>query len=176
MGEPVPETFHYVLALGSNRRHVRHGPPARVITATIAALQESGCDIKCIAKTIHTAPIGPSIRRYANSAILVATDKQPQQLLSLCKTIERQFGPRTGKRWSQRTLDIDIILWSKGPFASPTLIIPHPLFRVRDFVLKPLESIVPNWRDPLTGLTIRQLLAQLQKKSAKVVDRRPNPD
>ena len=160
----MPETYLYVLALGSNRRHVRHGPPARVLTAAIATLQESGCDIKCIAKTIHTNPIGPSNRSYANSAILVATDKQPQQLLASCKKIERQFGPRTGKRWSQRTLDIDIILWSQGPYASPSLTIPHPLFRTRDFVLKPLETIVPKWRDPLTGFTIRQLLSQLQKE------------
>lgn len=166
----MPETYHYVLALGSNRRHVRYGNPARTLIAAFAALEDAGCVIEHIANIIHTNPIGPSIRRYANSAALISTSKEPQQLLSTCKEIERQFGPRSGQRWSQRTLDVDIILWSEGPFTSSSLTIPHRLFRSRDFVLKPLETIVPQWRDPITGFTIRQLLAQLQKEMRKVVD------
>lgn len=172
----MTEFYHYALAFGSNRRHVSYGPPARILTAALTELEVAGCEILCVADTIHTAPIGPSNRSYANNAAIIKTDKQPQQLLALCKEIERQFGARRGQRWSQRTLDIDIILWSEGPYASSTLIIPHPLFRTRDFVLKPLASIAPNWRDPLTSLSIRQHLAQLQKEKRKVVDRRANPD
>lgn len=172
----VAKAFHYVVALGSNRRHAQHGPPALVLKAAICSLEGLGHNILAVAPIINTSPIGPSSRRYANSAVLISTDVAPEQLLVQTQYLERLFGRRIGQRWSQRTLDIDIILWSEGPFSSPTLIIPHPLFRIRDFVLKPLLRIVPQWRDPVSCYTIRQLLAQLQKKNAKVVDRRVKPD
>jgi 2-amino-4-hydroxy-6-hydroxymethyldihydropteridine diphosphokinase len=58
-------------------------------------------------------------------------------------------------------LDLDIVLWSGGSYAAPDLIVPHPLFRVRDFVLAPAAQIAASWRDPVTGLTVRQLHARL---------------
>jgi 2-amino-4-hydroxy-6-hydroxymethyldihydropteridine diphosphokinase len=67
-------------------------------------------------------------------------------------------------------IDLDIILWSEGACAGPGLIVPHPEFRRRFFVLDPLAELVPLWRDPLTGLTVRQLRARLARPSP--VDRR----
>jgi 2-amino-4-hydroxy-6-hydroxymethyldihydropteridine diphosphokinase len=67
-------------------------------------------------------------------------------------------------------LDLDIILWSGGSFAETDLIVPHPAFRQRDFVLRPLVAIAPHWRDPLTGLHTRQLLQRFHRPSP--VDRR----
>ena len=58
-------------------------------------------------------------------------------------------------------IDLDLILWSGGAWSSPGLTVPHPLFRQRAFVLRPLVDIVPNWRDPLTGRTIRHFAARL---------------
>jgi 2-amino-4-hydroxy-6-hydroxymethyldihydropteridine diphosphokinase len=58
-------------------------------------------------------------------------------------------------------LDLDIILWSGGAWPGPGPIIPHPAFRKRDFVLQPLAEIAPAWRDPITGLSIRQLYVRL---------------
>jgi 2-amino-4-hydroxy-6-hydroxymethyldihydropteridine diphosphokinase len=66
-------------------------------------------------------------------------------------------------------LDLDIILWSEGAWEGRGLVIPHPAFRGRRFVLEPLAEIAPGWRDPLTSATIRQLLARLGR--AKPVDR-----
>jgi 2-amino-4-hydroxy-6-hydroxymethyldihydropteridine diphosphokinase len=60
-------------------------------------------------------------------------------------------------------IDLDIILWSDGAWASNGLTVPHPEFRRRDFVLRPLAAIVPDWRDPLTGRTIRQLAARRRR-------------
>ncbi|MBO0749759.1 MAG: 2-amino-4-hydroxy-6-hydroxymethyldihydropteridine diphosphokinase [Porphyrobacter sp.] len=116
------------------------------------------------APVIETEPVGPSIRRYANSAAVIETRLKPQSLLALLKRIEHDFGRRPGgQRWRARVLDLDIILWSGGPFASPELTIPHRLFRERDFVLRPAAEIAPEWRDPLTDLTIRQLHARLTR-------------
>ncbi len=61
-------------------------------------------------------------------------------------------------------LDLDIILWERGPWASPGLIVPHPAFRERRFVLAPATAVAPAWRDPVTGLTLRQLRARLTRR------------
>jgi len=78
------------------------------------------------------------------------------------KAIETAFGRRRGQRWTDRVIDLDIILWSDGAWAGDGLIVPHPEFRRRDFVLRPLGAIVPDWRDPVTGRTVRQLAARIR--------------
>lgn len=113
---------------------------------------------------IASAPVGPSQRRYANSAAQIATALEPPQLLALLKRVERAFGRRRGgQRWRSRVLDLDIVLWSGGAFVSRELTIPHPLFRERDFVLAPAAAIAPHWRDPLGNLTLRQIHARLTR-------------
>jgi len=152
----------YVLALGSNVRHVRLGRPADVIRAALREIEAAGCELEGVSPIHDSAPMGPSRRRYANAAALVATSLEPEELLQSLKAIERRFGrPRMGRRWSARVLDLDIVLWSGGAWASPDLVIPHVAFREREFVLRPAASVAPQWRDPLTGLSVRQLLARL---------------
>lgn len=149
-------THHYVIALGSNLRG-RHGSPRQELAAAVAAIG----GVVAQSRVIETAPLGPSRRRFANAAILIASTETPAELLVRLKQIERGFGRRRGRRWDARVIDLDLILWSGGAWSSPGLTIPHPLFRARDFVLHPLVRIVPDWRDPLTGRTIRQLAACL---------------
>jgi len=149
-------THHYVIALGSNRRG-RHGSPRQELAAAVAAIG----GVVAHSRVIETAPLGPSRRRFANAAILVESTETPAELLARLKQIERGFGRRRGRRWDTRVIDLDLILWSGGAWSSPGLTIPHPLFRQRAFVLRPLVRIVPDWRDPLTGRTIRQLAARL---------------
>jgi 2-amino-4-hydroxy-6-hydroxymethyldihydropteridine diphosphokinase len=57
-------------------------------------------------------------------------------------------------------LDLDIVLWSGGAWSSPDLTVPHIAFRERGFVLDPAAAIAPAWRDPVSGLTLRQLAAR----------------
>jgi len=144
----------YVIALGSNRRG-RHGAPEAELRAALDAI---GGVVKA-SPVIATAPLGPSRRRFANAAALIESGEAPPELLARLKRIERDFGRRRGRRWDSRVMDLDIILWSGGAWASPGLTVPHPQFRARGFVLRPLNVIVPDWRDPLTGRTVRQLTA-----------------
>jgi 2-amino-4-hydroxy-6-hydroxymethyldihydropteridine diphosphokinase len=135
-----------------------------VLAAALDRLAAEGLRVVAAAPVIATDPIGPSIRRYANSAAVVETALEPPALLALLKRIEREFGRRPGgQRWRARVLDLDVVLWSGGAFASADLTIPHPLFRERAFVLIPAARIAPGWRDPLTGLTLRQLRARLTR-------------
>jgi 2-amino-4-hydroxy-6-hydroxymethyldihydropteridine diphosphokinase len=135
-----------------------------VLAEALRELEREGMTVVAAAPVLLTDPIGPSLRRYANSAAVIETGLEPPQLLALLKRVERQFGRRPGgQRWISRVLDLDIVLWSGGPFVEPGLTVPHPLFRLRAFVLEPAARIAPAWRDPVTGLTVRQLHARLTR-------------
>lgn len=164
----------YAIGLGSNRPHHRHGSPRRILEAALAALEMEGVQIVALSPIIATPPLGPSRRTFANAAAIVRTTLTPPELLQCLKRMERTFGRRTARRWGERTLDLDIILWSGGRWRSPQLQIPHGAFRERAFVLHPLAHIAPQWRDPATALTVRHLRARLKK--SKPVDRPAKPD
>jgi 2-amino-4-hydroxy-6-hydroxymethyldihydropteridine diphosphokinase len=153
----------YIVAAGSNRCG-RHGRPEAEVAAAWAALARKGKYRVTPSPTVASAPIGPSIRRYANAVALVRTRAGPEKLLRRLKKIERRFGRRPGQRWGARVIDLDIVLWSGGNYAAPGLIVPHPAFRTRRFVLDPLVRLAPAWRDPVTRLSIRQLHARLTRR------------
>lgn len=156
--------MEYLIALGSNQRHHLYGDPRNVLEAALTALEANGIRVLAAAPAMASAPIGPSRRRYANGAALVETDLLPDELLPALKGIERAFGrTRGGQRWASRVLDLDIVLWADGAWSSPGLTVPHIAFRTRDFVLRPASTVAPLWRDPLSGLTLRQLAARLMK-------------
>lgn len=150
-------TERYLIALGSNVRHHRYGLPPMVLRAALAELEQAGLRIERASHIVATAPLGPSPRRYANAAVVLAADMAPDALLHALKAIERRFGRRGGRRWAARVLDLDIVLWDGGAWRSPGLTIPHVAFRQRRFVLEPAAAIAPAWRDPLSGRTLRQL-------------------
>ena len=159
----------YAIALGSNRRHGRHGAPERVIAAALAALGAAGVAVIAASPVIRTAALGPAGRGFANAAALVETPLPPPALLALLKRIERDFGRRRGRRWGARVLDLDILLWSGGAWPSfpravrpGRLAVPHPGLPARAFVLDPLIRITPEWRDPRSGRTVRQMRARLR--------------
>jgi 2-amino-4-hydroxy-6-hydroxymethyldihydropteridine diphosphokinase len=169
---PAPPQ-RYLIALGSNVRHARHGAPAAVLRAAIRAIETHGLAVEAVSPTISSAPLGPSRRRYANAAAIVAGDLMPPALLLLLQRIEHDFGRvRRGQRWRARTLDLDVILWSGGvwrqaPRTAPALRIPHPEYRKRTFVLTPAAAIAPHWRDPETGRRIKHLNARLTRSTPR---------
>ena len=167
----------YLLALGSNQRHHRHGAPQQVLRAAVDALAAAGIAVLAVSAIMPSAPLGPSRRRYANAALIVRSILTPPELLGALKAVEHQFGRRRGgRRWGARVLDLDIVLWQGGAWFSPGLTVPHVAFRERRFVLRPAARIAPHWRDPLTGLTLRQLDARLTRvPSRRLTQPRPLP-
>jgi 2-amino-4-hydroxy-6-hydroxymethyldihydropteridine diphosphokinase len=153
----------YLIALGSNRRS-RQGSPAATVRAAAAAIGAVRLS------TVRATPaLGPAGRSFANAAAIIHSDFDPPELLARLKAVERAFGRRFGRRWGPRPIDLDIILWSAGAWEDPGLVVPHPEFRRRRFVLEPLVELAPAFRDPLTGASLRQLLHRLQRRRA--VDR-----
>lgn len=161
----------YIVALGSNRRHPSYGCPRDVVAAAVDRLRSTGTVVARSA-IIATPPLGPSRRRFANAAVLLEARHGPLALFDRLKAIETEFGRRRARRWGERVIDLDIVLWSRGVFADSQLSIPHPAYRSRAFVLDPAAQIAPDWPDPLTGRTLRQLAKRLS--SPKPLD--PGPD
>jgi 2-amino-4-hydroxy-6-hydroxymethyldihydropteridine diphosphokinase len=151
--------FLYAIALGSNRRS-RHGSPTATVRAAAAAI-----GAKRLSKVKPTPALGPAGRGFANAVALVESELDPPALLAELKRVERGFGRRGGRRWGPRVLDLDIILWSGGAWAGGGLVVPHTEFRRRRFVLEPLAELVPRWRDPITGATVRQLMHRLGRRA-----------
>ncbi len=153
----------YAIGIGSNRRG-RHGGPVDEVRAALTAIG----GVVAASPIIMTPPLGPSIRRFANAAALIDSDESPPVLLARLKRIESAFGRRRGQRWGARVIDLDILLWSGGRWHDDRLTVPHLALAARSFVLKPLMTIAPDWRDPVSGRTVRQLV--------HAVDRpRPHP-
>ena len=151
----------YAIAIGSNRRHRRHGRPAGVVEAAIAEL-DAKFELFDASPVILNKAVGNAGRDFANAVALVESGLEPLEMLRALKEMEHAFGRRPGKRWGSRVLDLDLAAWSGGHFLSRKLSIPHPLLERRFFVLAPLASVAPNWR-LREGLKTRHLLSRLGK-------------
>jgi 2-amino-4-hydroxy-6-hydroxymethyldihydropteridine diphosphokinase len=159
----VSEAIHlYAIALGSNRRHVRHGRPAGVVAAAIARL-DARFDLFDASPIILNKAVGGAGRDFANAVALVESRLEPPAMLAELKAVERDFGRRPGRRWGERVLDLDLVAWSGGRFRSRSLNIPHCRLSEREFVLGPLAAIAPDWRIA-SGPTVRHLLSRLGKR------------
>ena len=146
----------YAIAIGSNRSHGRHGRPTGVIQAAIARLDEE-FDLFDAAPILLNPALGNSGRDFANSVTLIESDLEPPEMLRRLKSIERDFGRRSGRRWGTRVLDLDIVAWSGGKWRSRGLTIPHKAASGRSFVMGPLATIAPDW--PLEGAVTAQHFA-----------------
>jgi len=159
-GEFVPHL--YAIAVGSNRRHGRHGRPAGVVEAAIARLDRDFALFDASPIVLNTAHGGAG-RDFANAVALVESAVEPPEMLRRLKALEREFGRRGGKRWGPRVLDLDVALWSGGKWRSRRLTIPHSQLGKRSFVLQPLAAIAPSWR--VAGrLTARHLAHRLARR------------
>lgn len=112
----------------------------------------------------RTSPVGYVDQpEFVNAAALLETELAPLALLDALLETERSFGRdrSAGPPKGPRTLDLDLLLYDGLVLDEPRLTLPHPAMHERWFVLAPLEEIVPEWRHPVMGRTISELLADL---------------
>ena len=129
------------LGLGSNL-----GDREANMEEAIRLIQERVGEIARRSSFIETAPWGfTSSHRFLNGAVLCLTEKSPREVLRLTQAIERQLGRKTKtettRHYSDRPIDIDILLYDDLTVDEPDLKIPHPLMTERDFVMIPLNEI-----------------------------------
>jgi 2-amino-4-hydroxy-6-hydroxymethyldihydropteridine diphosphokinase len=145
------------VALGSNL-----GDREAHLRWAIAALESSIRHLRV--STFHdTAPVGVGPQpTFLNAAAVGETSLPAKTLLDTLLALEKDLGRERPFPGAPRTLDLDLILYDDAVIdEGPTLIVPHPRFRGRRFVLEPLSEIAPDWRDPVTGKTVEELLRLL---------------
>jgi 2-amino-4-hydroxy-6-hydroxymethyldihydropteridine diphosphokinase len=140
------------IALGSNL-----GNPLAMVKGAVEVLaHEATTVLKGQSQWYRTIAVGPPQPDYVNGCVVVETRRSPQDLLHLLMTIEHQFDRQRTEHWGPRTLDLDLLLYDSLVLDTPELILPHPRMTERAFVLVPLAELLPDWRHPVTGLTICQ--------------------
>ena len=155
----------YGIGIGSNRVHGRLGRPQTIVEAAIARL-EADYDLFDASAIIGNPAFGGAGRDFANAAVLLESELEPEAMLAALKMLEFEFGRRAGKRWGPRVLDLDILAWDGGSFASAALSIPHPALLSRQSALFPLAQIAPDWR--IQGsLQAKHLAARLRAPKRK---------
>ncbi len=106
---------------------------------------------------------------YRNGVFRLKTDLGPLDLLHKLQVIERRMGRSAASKGdgSSRTIDLDILSYgSEVVIQGKTLTIPHPRMSRRLFVLEPLAEIAPDWKDPRSGKTAAELLAELRSSAS----------
>ncbi|MEG3437240.1 2-amino-4-hydroxy-6-hydroxymethyldihydropteridine diphosphokinase [Pannus brasiliensis CCIBt3594] len=141
------------IGLGSNLGNSRE-----ILEKSIGELGRArGILVEKISRYYRTVAIGPPQPDYLNACVILRVDLTPLELLDALLAIERKFGRVRLERWGPRTLDLDLLLYDDFVLETAELEIPHPRFRERAFVLVPLAEIAPDWRDPVSKQTIREL-------------------
>ena len=95
--------------------------------------------------------------RFLNAAAVGGWEGGARPLLDVLMAIERSAGRERPYPGAPRTLDLDLILLGHSVVDEPDLVVPHPRFREREFVLAPLCQIAPGLVDPVTGRTVAEL-------------------
>ena len=154
--------YAVLLALGSNL-----GDKQKNIEDTLEKIEERIGRITSLSALHITNPVGfQSANIFVNGACEVTTKLEIFTLFSITQDIEKELGRSTKSSnglYSDRIIDIDIVMADNLIVNTAELTIPHPLFHLRNYMLAPLCEIAPEKIHPLFGKTLRQLMDELYR-------------
>ncbi|MEW4566667.1 2-amino-4-hydroxy-6-hydroxymethyldihydropteridine diphosphokinase [Tautonia sp. JC769] len=156
-----------LIALGSNL-----GDRSHILDRAIAEIAQSAeVVVRGVSRYHETPPVGGPGGQgaFLNAAAALETTLDPFALHRLLIEVEHQAGRVREVRWDARTLDLDLILFGDRIIETPDLIVPHPRFAVRRFVLGPLAEVAPDAIDPLTRRSVAELRDNLDRRPGYVV-------
>src|SRR5262245_53081536 len=153
MSAPVPVASSMGSNLGDRNGH---------LTYAIATLALDLAEMTT-STIVETAPqdVGDEHGPFLNACVVGTTRLAARDLLERLFEIEDDRGRQRPYPLAPRTLDLDLILYGDSVISEDGLVVPHPHFRVRLFVLNPLHEIAPEIRDPVTGRTVQELRTAL---------------
>lgn len=148
------------LALGTNL-----GDKKGNIQTAIEQIELRIGKVIALSSLYDTQPIGfESENSFQNAACRIATKLNPLEVLEATQSIEREMGRKSksvNQSYSDRIIDIDLLLFDNQIVEYPHLILPHPHLHERDFVLTPLAEIAPDAYHPVLKETISVLKNKL---------------
>jgi 2-amino-4-hydroxy-6-hydroxymethyldihydropteridine diphosphokinase len=143
-----------VLGLGSNM-----GDREGHLREAFASLHQHKITVRQSASLYLTEPRDYTEQPwFLNTVAEVDTKLEPLELLERCLRIEREAGRIRDQSRGPRPIDLDILFYGDQRIQTANLIVPHPRYADRRFVLAPLAELVPDFRDPISKVTIQQLL------------------
>ena len=130
------------LGLGSNV-----GDRLAALRAGRDALESHGVEVVGSSSVYETSPQGEVVDQpdFLNACVAVETELPPEELLGVCKAVERELGRQPGgRRHGPRPIDVDLLLLGDLEHRSERLVLPHPEVLSRRFVLEPLLELDPS--------------------------------
>ena len=153
-------TAQCLISFGSNLgdRDVLIAQAARVIAASTLVR-----DLRT-SRLFETPPIGgPGGQEpFLNAVAAFDTTASAREILELLQHAEMLLGRQRQRRWDARSIDLDVVLHGELVGGGTGLIVPHPRYTARQFVLEPACDVAPHYRDPRFGWTLEQLAAHLR--------------
>lgn len=144
------------LILGGNR-----GNRTKIIAEAIDLVTSHIGRKKAISGLYESESWGFKSEPFVNQIVKIETLLSPNDVLKYSQQIENQLGRiRKSAGYEARTIDIDLLYYDSLVLNSAYITIPHPRIAERRFVLVPLAEIAPDLIDPVTGLTVSQMLEQ----------------
>lgn len=157
-----------LIALGANLPSP-FGSPEQTLRASLTQLCENAITPVSVSPFyISPAWPNPSDPAFVNAVARVETALSPAELMATLAEIENRFGRVRGPRNAPRTLDLDLLDYDGRIEAGPP-ILPHPRIEARDFVLLPLRDVARDWRHPVSGRSVDELIAALDNVSAEKI-------
>lgn len=158
------QAYPILIALGGNLDHPQLGSPQRILEAALAELERRAIRTVRLSPWYRTAPVPPSDQPwYVNAVAEIATERSADQLLAGLHEVEAVFGRVRSTANAARIIDLDLLDFRRqtalgGPGRAT---LPHPRMEGRAFVLRPLSDLEPEWRHPVSGDSIQELLARV---------------
>lgn len=157
------------LGLGANL-----GDRERTLQQAISALEAPDLHIARVSPVYETAPVDvPGQPWFLNLVVEAQTSLFPLKLLARAMKVEHSLGRRRTVAKGPRTIDIDILFYGNFVIDTPELVVPHPRLAARRFVLAPMADLAPDFRDPSSRRTIRELLAAAPEDQVRRVAFQP---
>jgi 2-amino-4-hydroxy-6-hydroxymethyldihydropteridine diphosphokinase len=149
-----------LIALGANLPSTA-GKPADTLNAALAAFALWSITIEKRSGFYRSSAWpDPSDPPFINAVTAVRTNLSPASLLAALHAVESSFGRKRGEPNAPRSLDLDILDYD-GRIERGPPVLPHPRMETRGFVLFPLRDVAPDWRHPVSGCSISDLIARL---------------
>lgn len=150
------------LSLGSNI-----GDSVVALRSAITALSQY-INITAVSSVYEADPVYVLDQpTFLNAAIVGTTKINPLAIMWTIKDIESDIGREPTYQYGPRVIDIDVIFYGDMMIKTPELVIPHLRMEEREFVLRPLGEIAPDWKHPNSGKTVAELLAVVPDSGLK---------